>query len=355
MMQYFPLDAQPYVEKKYAGWNGVLQAWICTQWNPGGSFISWFNQCAEDFEKIHEGVYLEFTPVSAEAMRGINTLNLPAPDLLFFSPGKISNPDTLVSLPVCNSIRKDLKHYGKDTAIPVALGGYIWALNTVLCDSVPQTTDDLIGTILPADTDGQCFSAALLGLLSGATPHSDFEYSPPDNGIDLGLPVSSANEILSPADILDLFSEGELPYIAADAKMLAKLKRLTDNGKAPDWKTTATGEIACTDQVLLAAIPKRQENIERFKLAQEFIDFLLQEDVQASLADIGSFSVTGKNIHSDFSIYTEMDALLNSRPLWLPACFSEYSVSNSQTIVRRFLSREIDAKNALRLLGFEGM
>lgn len=355
LMYRFPVDTQPFVEKKYTGWNGVLQVWICTNWNAGGNFIQWLNRCASRFEKTHEGVYLEFTPVQKVAMHEMNSNGLCLPDLVLFSPGVITNPDILTNIPSSPFIRSDLKNYGQGKALPVALGGYIWAYNSALCNSVPHTVADYQASVLPEYTTGQSYSAALLGLLSGTIDTDDTDTPLPDSGIDLGLPVTNAEDNSYTVDALEQFINGKIPCIPVDAQDIARLSRLTENGKGPEWKTKASGDIAFTDQILLASIPEQEKEMERRLFAEEFISFLLQPETQAELADIGAFSVTGENIHDSFSVYAEMDTLINSRQLWLPACFSEYSDASSETIVRRFLKGEISAKNALRLLRFEGM
>lgn len=77
--------------------------------------------------------------------------------------------------------------------------------------------------------------------------------------------------------------------------------------------------------------------------------------MQAKLSDIGAHSVLGTRIHNDFSVYAELDILINSRPLWVPDCFSEYSIADTEGIVREFLNKRLPAKNALSLIGFEDM
>ena len=61
--RHLPVDTRPLIEEKYAGWSGVLRAWVCSEWEPGGSLLRWLNACAADFEKRHEGEYVEFPPV----------------------------------------------------------------------------------------------------------------------------------------------------------------------------------------------------------------------------------------------------------------------------------------------------
>lgn len=350
----FPVDSQPYVEKKYAGWNGVLQAWVCTRWSPDGGFIRWLNACASEFEKSHEGVYLEFTPVQEDTMRAMHAGGMRMPDLVFFSPGVISNSDGLTPLQPSNAVRSDLRDYGSGHALPVALSGYIWAYNSLLCDGAPQNPGELTALSLPEDQDGRSFTAALIGLLSDIPGGDEEEQIMPDTGIDLGLPASS-EQAAGSEGALDKFIDGELPYIPVSSEEIACLSRLQESGRGPDWRFSLSGQIACSDQLLMAGIPDQGNEPERAALAEAFISSLLTDTFQAGLADIGAHSVTGQRIHSDFSVYAELDILLNSRPLWVPDCFSEYSVSNPATIVRGFLNGNFSAKNALSLMGFEGM
>lgn len=353
LFRSFPIDTQTYIEKKYAGWNGVLQAWICTDWNPGGSFIRWLNSCASEFEKQHDGIYLEFTPVQRAAMHSLETGDLPVPHLIFFSPGVLDNRNLLSNIQTSSKIRADLNNYGEDRALPLALGGYIWAYNPSLCQHPPHTPDEAIDFLLQLDSPGQSYSAALIALLStdAATP----EQPMPEIGIDLGLPVSNASNPLYSGEALDIFIDGGIACTPVASKDIARLARLRENGRGPEWLLAATGEVACTDQILMAGIPIQHCKTEQAMLAETFMQFLLSDDMQAKLSDIGAHSVLGTRIHSDFSVYAELDILINSRPLWVPDCFSEYSIADTEGIVREFLNKRLPAKNALSLIGFEDM
>lgn len=352
LMYTLPVDTKPYVEKKYVGWNGVLQAWICSDWEPGGSFVRWLNRCAVEFEKNYEGVHLEFTPISTEPLNALADSSIRKPDLLFFSPGTLTNSELLMPLKSCDSIRKDLHDYGNGFALPIALGGYIWAYNTSLCEGPPASIDEITTLVLPT---AKGYSTALLGLLSDIFGRDASQPALPNSGIDLGLPVSAVQKILFSDTALDLFINGELPYIPISSKDLKRLAGLRDNGKGPAWQLCASGSIICTDQLLMGSIPTQHDENERARLSEEFLLFLLNDESQSELADIGAHSVTGETIHSGFSFYAELDALLNSRSLWLPSCFSEYSSENSEAIVRRFLNKDFTAKEALNMLKFEGM
>jgi len=348
----FPINTQPYVEKKYAGWSGVLRAWVCSDWSSNGSFIRWLNSCAAEFEKAHEGVYLEFTPVQESVLKALTPGSNLTPDLIFFSSGMITTPDLLMELSDSDALRLDLRSCGRGYALPIAMGGYIWACNTALCESIPVKEDVVL---LPQDTPGASYSAALLGLLSAPPEVQGSEPTLPDAGIDLGLPVSAdAGSLYSP-DALDHFIEGELSFLPVCSADISRLSRLRENGRGPDWKLVPAGNIACTDQLLLGGIPLREKDDGRIDLAEAFLYSLLDEDAQQALSTIGAHSVTGQMVYSDFSAYASLDALLNGLPLWTPDCFSEYSQRNTQAIVRSFLSGDLTAKNALAFLGFEGM
>ena len=150
-----PADARPYIESKYAGWSGVLQAWIFSDWSPGGSFITWLNSCAADFEKDHDGVFIEFTPVDESTLRCMTASGIPMPDLVFFSPGTLESSADLLPMEIPGELRREFRDF--QTCLPVAMGGYIWVYN--------RTMDTDTRLILPDDA-GRSFSAALFSLSS---------------------------------------------------------------------------------------------------------------------------------------------------------------------------------------------
>ena len=346
-----PADTRPYVEKKYAGWNGVLQAWICCRWSPGGSFISWLNACAADFEKAHEGVYIEFTPVSEEAMRSIGQNGIRPPDMIFFSPGVLTDDSRLLPLSMPDALRSEFSSI--ERALPVAMGGYAWVYNRGMVQSPPQTLDDITSLRMLPDDTGRCFSAALAALLSGGTGE-DPSRPLPDAGIDLGLEASAAPSSFSASpEALDAFIDGELAFMPVTQHEIARLTRLRENGRGPDWDCAAGGDFAWVDQLLLMGIPRSDQSDagERAGLSRDFAALLLADEAQTRLADAGAFSTSGEMIHSSFSTYEQLDALLAGRPLALPDVFSEHSAGNHAGIIRSLLSGEISSTDALVQIG----
>lgn len=283
-VKQLPVDGGRIAAEKYAGWNGVLQAWVCSRWSCSGSFITWLNACAAEFEKSHDGVYIEFTPVDEAALHS----DMRRPDMIFLSPGVADTGEE---------------------ALPVAMGGYIWVYNRMLTNAPPDRNI----TLLP-DEPGRSFTRALEALMSGDA--STQEMALPDAGIDLGLPASAAAVNYDP-DALDRFINGELPALPVSQKELAKLIRLRDAGRGPDWACAPTGDYAFTDQLLLAAIIRGMDesSIQRQQLCEAFRAQLLGEEAQAALTGIGAFSVTGGTIYPGHSPYAPLDALLHSRPV----------------------------------------
>ena len=345
-----PADSQPYVEKKYAGWNGVLRGWISSEWSCGGSFVRWMNACAAGFEKRHEGVYLEFTEVDVAAMADLADSGIRPPELVLFSPGVQADAARLLPLDAQAAL-----NCGSDRALPVAMGGYIWVYNRALCDGPPSIDELDALTILP-DGSGRSFTAAAVALLSGESD-GGAEITLPDPGLDLGLPAmaQSGIEVIQSEDALTDFINGDLPWLIVSQAELARLIRLRDAGRGPDWACAATGEIALADQLLLLGVVDQSDEsgAQREALATEFAAYLLGEECQKKLADIGGFAVTDVQLYSSYSAYAPMEALLRSRSLAVPDAFSEHSVADAGAIVREFLRGNIDAKAALMLLGLE--
>ena len=328
-----PPDRRRYVAQKYAGWSGVLRAWVCADWKCGGNFIRWLNACAAAFEKRHEGVYVEFTPVSRDAMRALNASGIRPPELLLFSPGVLSDAGDLATLDTPDVLRPELRSVGQGRALPVAMGGYIAAR--------AATGDANEIRELPKDADGCCFAGALIGLLSG-DPESDadIEETPEsDGGIDLGLPAS--------AGFADFTSGAAETAIVTQAD-IARLTRLRDAGRGPDWTLDAAGEYMWADQLLLAGVVAQTDGdaAERMALARALVAALLDGESQQALSSIGALSVTNACIYSELSAYAPLETLARRCKLVAPRAFGD-AHGDCQAIVRKFIGGEISAPEAL--------
>ena len=343
-----PADTRPYVEQKYAGWNGVLRAWVCADWNCAGSFTRWLNTCAASFEKKHDGVYIEFTPISVDMLRQMNDSGIRPPELVFFSPGTWT-PSSLKDVAVPDALRSELRGI-RGNACPVAMGGYIWVYNRELADGAP-TVDSAIASL--PDDGARSFSAALIGLLSDVSENTDLEEALPEIGLDLGLPAAAVEasgfELDIASDALDRFIRGELSAVPVTQAELSRLIRLRDAGRGPDWDCAAAGRVAYTDQLLMLGVVAQSGDTaqEREALAEAFAASLLDYESQAKLADIGAFSVIGERIYSDFSAYAALDTLLNSRELIVPANVAQHPL-DCTNLLRAHIAGAQDSLDRLR-------
>lgn len=353
-----PADTQPYIEKKYAGWNGVIEAWVCADWEPAGSFIRWLNTSASSFEKKHDGIYIEFTPVSRETLNALQENDSILPEIIFFSPSQLNDRNLLMNIDTPSELRADLAACGCGYAIPVAMGGYIWTYNRMLCDASSMLADASSHMIFSDDEAGYARNAAMIGLLSDFAETSDKtapEISIPNSSLDLGLPASVSTHDFHYDDAMNLFMNGELPFLPVSQHEIARLIKLRDSGRGPDWLLYASGNIACTDQLLFAGLIRQTGRDDQTSAAQLFLSHLFSEEAQSALSDAGIFSVTGQTIYSGFSEYAPLDELLNNRTLCVPKAFPEYSMGNSAAIVHDFFEGKFTAKDALIQLGFESM
>ena len=343
-----PADTRPFVEQKYAGWNGVLRAWVCVDWECAGSFTRWLNNCAARFEKEHDGVYIEFTPVRNETLRKITESGIRPPEMIFFSPGTFEDLSVFKTIDTPDGLRDDLRSIcGK--YYPIAMGGYIQVYNRALTDGATHAS-----LALPADDASHSFSAAAVALLSDTSDdNTPSDGVLPDAGLDLGLPASAPTEetLIISDDVVDRFILGEIPCAVVSQGELARLIRLRDAGRGPDWNCVATGAVAYTDQLLMLGVVTQSGDAaeEREVLAEAFATGLLQYEAQAKLADIGAFSVTGERIYSDFSAYAQLDALLNGREL-IPLGNSLRSPASCVDLLRARFTGSLDADSALAQL-----
>ena len=173
-----PPDNHPLVAEKYKGWSGVLRVWIHEGWTQTpDAFAGWLNRCAATFEKHHNGIYVQIRYVDAEALSSMEESGLIPPDAILFPPGLLPDTDGLVPLDSA-SVRAPLCRSAY--AIPVAMGGYAWAVN----DSCKADT-----VVLPEDGPFSSWSSAARALENPGAPATDAAL-PETPGIDLGLPVS---------------------------------------------------------------------------------------------------------------------------------------------------------------------
>lgn len=309
-----PMDAQPLIEKKYGGWAGTLRLWVLEGWTPGaGSAAGWLNKCASRFEKAHRGVYVQPEYVEASALRDLGGDGILPPDMVLFPPGALDGPAMLLPLEAPEALREPLRRAGNAGgvchAVPVMLGGYLWAYNPDRLSGIPGSWREAAVTPLsPGDEPYRHWSAALLALCASRRAVESPD-APQADGLDLGLPPDAAAPTPSPAPASEAppcllpegfqfsesawrdFANGDAAAVVVTQREIVRLKALDERGGAPAWRLSAAGR-SFTDQALYIAIVRREPDDGRASLCREFIDHLLSDPCQSELARAGAFAVT---------------------------------------------------------------
>lgn len=315
-----PRETSALIEEKYSGWSGVLRVWVCEGWAENRGVTGWLNRASAAFERAHEGVYVQVTPVDAETLAQIPDSGLNPPDLVLFPPGAL-NPDAPLD---------------RETPIqPVALGGYLWAFNAALLDRVPTDLRD-ISVALPIDTDQGCYSAALLALCSGSSPEAG---APMRGGLDLGLESASTpapveavphcilpEELKASADAFERFLSGDVALIPVSLNDISRLQRRSERGLGPDWQTSVPGNIAFTDQALFAAA--LDTGSERLPLARALLAAWLEPEAQRMLPGRGL--VPARNVAIDLPANDPVCILagaLYTSAVYIPDAFSSAALN----------------------------
>ena len=350
-----PMDAQPLIEKKYGGWAGVLRLWVCEDWQTASG---WLNRCIASYEKSHPGVYIQPEYVDAGILRSLGKDGL-APDMVLFPPGRMESGDNLAVLEGDYPLREGLAV--SDRAVPVLMGGYVWACNVALLEDLPRDWQSAEGSpALPPDDGGHLWSAALLGLCSGRySDETPSEAAEPGEALELGLSDTPLQTTPSPApsegplrcrlpvgfeanaDAWQDFLNGDAAAIPVTQREVRQLQAMSDQGRGVDWVLRASGS-AFTDQALYIGVTS---GIDADKNAQcmAFVSHLLGDDCQSQLHRAGAFPVTDADPgYPAADPLRIMDRFLRLQPPVMPAPFGGEWRERATPIVRKFLAGDPD-------------
>lgn len=350
-----PMDAQPLIEKKYGGWAGVLRLWVCEDWQTASG---WLNRCIASYEKSHPGVYVQPEYVDAGILRSLGKDGL-APDMVLFPPGRMESGDNLAVLEGDYPLREGLAV--SDRAVPVLMGGYVWACNVALLEDLPRDWQSAEGSpALPPDDGGHLWSAALLGLCSGRySDETPSEAAEPGEALELGLSDTPLQTTPSPApsegplrcrlpvgfeanaDAWQDFLNGDAAAIPVTQREVRQLQAMSDQGRGVDWVLRASGS-AFTDQILYIGVTAGVD-AERRALCTAFISHLLGDDCQSQLHRAGAFPVTDADPgYPAADPLRIMDRFLRLQPPVMPAPFGGEWRERATPIVRKFLAGDPD-------------
>lgn len=221
-----PLGTHALVAEKYSGWSGVLRIWAAEE---AEGYNGWMNRRIGEFEKSHEGVYVQIRYVSRGALETMGESGIRPPDMVLLGRDGLSFE-----------------------CLPVVYDEFAWALNRGTVQRVPQDWTGLRVGRLP---DGvKSWSMAMDGLCSGLFPVEGAEIVLPD--VDLGLGGSSSIEespaerapcvmtedVVVDADAVAMFARGELDALVVSEDEIRRLERLSEKGQCVDWVKAESGE-----------------------------------------------------------------------------------------------------------------
>ncbi|NLG24957.1 MAG: hypothetical protein GX558_06350 [Clostridiales bacterium] len=376
-------DARRQALIRREGFVGVLRMWTCEGFSPGaGSLSGWVMACIRRFERQHPGVYVQMRQVSPGVMAQFGAGDLNPPDVILFGRGMLESAAHLVpleDLPMRAELADAGAVDGVRYAAPVAMGGAAWALNGALLKALPERWAGLerpvVGkkpiALMAAPADGAfSMSAALIALSvqpqSGGGP-------PPKagEGVDLGLPIATAEPTPKPArKLVSLGLPDELPdgfrakssayedFVAGRAAALpvtqreiTRLMRLAESGRMTDVTYWPAGA-ALTDQLAMMAVvdaPKDGAQA-RQALCAQLIALMLDDASQRALAASGALPVVdGLTLYAGTPGMAQIEATLSGE-LWVPNAFDAGWKARAAAIADRFQAGAIDAVEALEEL-----
>lgn len=366
-----PADSRPLVAEKYAGWSGVLRLWVeedCPV--DSGGLMAWLNGRIARFEKRHPGVYVQPQAVDAGALSDFMDSGIRPPDLILFSPGTLDGPEGLMALDVPAALRTELAHCGSWNgdirAVPVAMGGYLWAWNAAKLDGIPNTWRDSDARLAVLPPDGaRHFGAALLALCSGRySEETNAEREVELPGVDLGL-GGQATPAPTPVPTGTLacelpegfrfdeaafrrFTGGEADATVVTPREVRRLEALSEKGRGPDWRLSP-GSAAFTDQLLCLGIVEKADG--QAELCRAFLDCLLEDEAQTALSAAVAFPVTdAPSGYGAGDALAILDAALRLPGLVAVNALDKTWPKSADGIVRKFLSGDGESPDLWRAL-----
>lgn len=328
LVNEMPKSSEGLATKVYDSWAGVLRIWVYIGWQPGsGSLSPWLNTAVTQFEKRNPGVFVQITSVTAAQLASFASGPERPPDAIIFSPGVLDSGEGLISIEMPDNLLAPLSGLG-DRAVPIAMGGYAWAVNTRLIQTLPLWDVELPAPkakadpafVMTAPRDGEylSWSGALMALCMAPAEQDGAEQEPikAGEGLDIGLIHEEQEETdiieETPGEELYFTMPERLPEgFRADNSVtgdfaaqraagipvtqyeIKKLENLADTGRAPDYQIM-NGARAYTDQLALLGIVDSdfEQAQEKQELLKQLAAFLLDDKRQAALANARALRVT---------------------------------------------------------------
>ncbi len=320
----FPIPKDDILKKKSEGFSGVLRLWISEETSASAFGLSaWLTKESANFEKKHDGVYVQITPVSKNTLASFSYAAELPPDMIVFSPGMLESAHGLIQTDASNRLRSEFQNYESHLCTPIAMGSPFWAIRKDHA-RMPLSGKTLLfekGVSLRA-------MHALKKDVASATQRGT-QY-----GIDLGLPAPDdkhdkyiieetrevapgpESRILENAQAFFIKGEGDALFLTQK-----ELPSLVNAAGAPEFEIAMTGEIYA-DCLSLFAVTDTKTG-EAKGMCIQFLEHLLSEDAQKRLESAKAFSVTGEVVYGGKAHYQEIEMLLSETTIIPAPAFSK--------------------------------
>lgn len=345
----FPLPGDNQTGAAFSGFSGVLRLWICEENSAARDSLSaWLIHESTQFEKTHDGIYVQITPVSAETLGAFSYAAALPPDMAVFTPGILKNTEGLVKTNASHLLRKELQGYENGFCVPIAMNAACW----VICGDTPET---LSGKTLLIDEG--CENAALYALTSDVRPPNQDDMN---FGIDLGLdapdhafktPVPIQTVPINPGNLSRISKNACAAFIKGDGDALfisgKTLSGLTE-GSFLDFSIVHSGQFYI-DALSLLSVTDTPDK-EKRKACEEFLCHLLSEESQARLASFGAFSVLeNASIYGAKKYYSDLEMFLARGSIQAGSAFAPPDKESVKKALNAVFSNELHISDILPL------
>lgn len=341
-LDVFPLPKDDIISQKSQKFSGVLRLWIYEENSPASpSAAPWLIRESAQFEKKHDGVYVQVSEVSRETLASFSYAAELPPDMIVFSPGTLESAVGLIHPGSQKDLLNEFTDYADGFAIPIAAGAHAWAVRA----DAPDPGQVSGKTIFIEEGDEK---SALYALSSDApkTPSYGMQF-----GLDLGLPAPENSEsaplvieessVIIPGEGSRITKNAHLSFIKGDCSALLvsgkTLSKIINASSAPDFKIISAGEMYI-DALSLFAITDTPEDSKR-DMCVLFLEHLLDKEAQARLSSCGAFSV-----RDDLTLYpakkhfSDMEMYLHTLPLIPAPAFERKDVSSEKAKLSELFS-----------------
>ncbi len=306
-------------------YNGVIELWNVDTFEGGSVSRTTFieNRCVE-FEKKHKGVLILVKNITLEQLE-LNLKSNKKPSIITFGIGTgdyIVND--LVSISSQYNIRDDLIKSSiidkKIKALPIMLGGYSLITNKEKLSST-NTQDILSSSLIYSRED---YNIPLFSLF-----------------VNNLAPKVNSDISVNSFDAYDKFIHENYNSLLGTQRDFFRCKNRENNLKMQCNYINLGGY---TDLIVYGGIFKSNAKTEQ--ISQKFLEYLVSDNVQDNLSNIGMFSVLNKNIYTDDS-YKEFNKTLLKPLKTINVFYSNVTLKNIKNSLEDYFYNLKDNKNEI--------